>query len=50
LKGAKPGDSPIERPIRFELVVNQMTAKAMGLTFPQSFLLRVGRAIKQARE
>ncbi len=46
LKGAKPGELPIEQPTRFELVVNQKTAKAMSLTFPPSFLLRVDRVIK----
>ena len=46
LKGAKPGDLPIEQPTVFELVVNQKTAKALGIKIPESIMLRATEIVK----
>lgn len=46
LKGVKPGEIPMEQPMRYEMIINLATAKALGLTMPEAVLVRAERVIR----
>lgn len=46
LRGAKPADIPVEQPIKFDLILNLKTAKALGLTVPEAFMMRANEVIE----